>query len=269
MMEAAKKAPPMRHVAVFLFAATVVLLHPGTDRVLPHFMRGDALYDSSRDSLRLVDKKVLRAAGRPDQKCTLVACHTPRTPGVQPFWDYYRGRGHAVAMYKTEAVLHKGKKANSKWCDVAAVRDELRHSANRRVIFADIDTKVDVDEWCKLPDYEHAPIIMNSVFRGGVTVTSDYNVSGTMVQSNAFIVAAGRRGLRAMRRWEEEYYSRAYWDQGAIHRLENGVCGIPGWVACRSNPEQNRCHCLGFARKEDKHACVEKLFNGTVVRCKL
>lgn len=245
---------------VLCIVATTTVLHfvlSDNGLALPHPFRPD-------DYLVLEDVKVRRVQGLPNRTCSLVACHTPGTPGVAPFWDYYRRSGYDLAMYSAKSVLHKRRRTGPHWCCVAAVRDEMRARPGRRVLYVDIDTKLRPDEWCALPDA--APIMMNSLFRGEPEVTADFTMYGTGVQSNAFVVAAGARGLRALRRWERAHYRGAFWDQGALHLQEKGVCGVPGWIACTSNPEQNYCHCCTVPGR-DKQTCIEGLFNGTMPGC--
>lgn len=146
-------------------------------------------------------------------------------------------------MCEEEQVWYKGRHASSVWGCVAAAREELRQNPTTRVLYLDLDTVVRAKGWCDLPDYEHAPTVMNSVSRGSPIVTAHYTIHGTMVHANAFLVAASTRGLRALRRWEDSYYAGKLREQVAMHLVANGICGIPIWLASHANPQQDDCHC--------------------------
>lgn len=223
----------------------------------------------SEDTIQLVNPR--RRASSGNESCVVVGCYTPDTPGVESYWDYYSKSEYASALYAMEMVTHKGRRSSDKWCDVAAARDELRIRPNSKVIYVDIDTKIDVRAWCNLPNHEAGPIIINSLTRPPAKgpTTDLFTVEGTQLQSNVFRAAPGTNGLLALKRWEENFYSGPLSDQGALHRYEKGICGVPGWLACYNNPEQQTCHCFGSGNKPGKINCIAKLFNGTYHKCKM
>lgn len=134
----------------------------------------------------------------------------------------------------------------------------------------DVDTLVDARKWCNMKGLgPAAPIVSNSLYRKERARLKDYDVYGTMVQTNAMIAVPGDEGLRAMKRWEAGFHRRVYWDQGVIQELEGEICGVPGWVACHRNPHGQDCHCTGIPAKEKEEECIKNLFTGNRPQYKL
>lgn len=222
-----------------------------------------ASYRHPDEMLRLENVTFRRAKGE-SSMCRIVACASRSTPGIDTFFKYYSQSTFSVTVVQFSRVMTGRKSVRPNWCCVPAVIDELRRYPNARVLFLDIDTKVDPAEWCALP---RAPIVMNSLYREKALKLKDYTLFGTHVQSNAFITDSGNNGMSAMIRWERNFYVGTFQDQGAIHTHERGLCGIPGWISCYSNPIQQRCHCSSIRRKADKQRCIDKLFSGNHLKC--
>lgn len=252
--------------AVIVFTAIVVILQLHPERII-QYQKPTEVLSRRADDLVLINPERRTSSG--NETCIIVGCHTQNTPGVESYWKYYSRSAFAFSLYSIESVNYGKRHVPDTWCDVPATRDELRLSPKSRIIYVDIDTKIDVKVWCELPNHESAPLILNSLARATVTAAEDFIVAGTQVQANVFRVAPGNAGLWALRRWEDNFQAKTLQDQGAIHRFENRLCGVPGWVACFHNPEQQNCHCFGSGNWTKKDNCIDQLFKGTLRKCKL
>lgn len=206
--------------------------------------------------------------------CIIVGCHSADTPGAESYWRFYTTKTrYAVAFYGFHQVHYENRRTSDKWCDVPSTIKELNHNPSSRIIYVDVDTRIDSDVWCNLPDDPiSGPLVVNSLTRGYAKPGENngaFVVEGTRVQTNVFRVTSGKRGLEAMERWEQGFWNGPLSDQGAIHLKEEGLCGVAGWAMCYSNPEQQTCHCFGSGNLAGKIACIEKLFNGTHEKCRL
>lgn len=260
--------PSLGNFATAFFGAILLIvgLLVGTSfRVSPRLMKLPVLSD---DTIELVNPQRRTSSG--NDSCVIVGCYTPDTPGVDSYWNYYHKSRYAFTLYAIDMVTHKGRRASDKWCDVPSARNELRIRLNSKIIYVDVDTKIDVEAWCNLPNHEAGPLIVNSLTRGAANTVNDFFVvEGTQIQTNAFRAAPGKAGLLALKRWEDSFYRGPLSDQGALHRFERGLCGVPGWIACYNNPEQQNCHCFGSGNRPGKIDCIGRLFNGTWPKCKL
>lgn len=257
-----------RNIILAAFGLAVFVIGIITGGYLPPSTKLVKLPMLSEDTMELVNPRRRTAPG--NESCVVVGCHTPDTPGADSYWNYYRRTGYAFAFYAIDMVTHKGRRASDKWCDVPVARDELRLRPHSKIIYVDVDTKINVKAWCDLPQHDGGPLIINSLTRGMAnTATGFFVVEGTQIQTNAFRVAPGEAGLLALKKWEDNFYRGTLSDQGALHRFERGLCGVPGWIACYSNPEQQGCHCFGSGNRPGKVKCIADLFNGTLSRCKL
>lgn len=207
-----------------------------------------------------------------NNSCIIVSCYDKTAPGIGPFWDYYRTFGFTLKRIEFSEVLAGGQKAVPAWCRIPAVRETINEYPKSRVIYLDIDTKINPKVWCSLPDIkEYAPIVMNSLIRingNGFVLPGKFSVLGTQVQANAFIVTSGQHGMKAMEKWESAYDDIRLQDQGVIHLRERGLCGIPGWIQCYRNPNQNNCHCAAIKDRGQKENCIRTLFDGSKNNCK-
>lgn len=201
-----------------------------------------------------------------NKSCIITACQSRHAPGAEHFWNYYRRQSYTLHLYIFDTVTHAGKRAAPAWCRVPAAQTSARKNPNSRIIYADLDTKINVDTWCNLPYSSFAPIIMNSLARGR-TSNEHFAVHGSQVQANVFATMPGRAGFEGLLRWEAAYWNGPLHDQGAIHRLEHGLCGVPGWIACYRNPDQQRCHCFGGKPWKQKDDCIRDLFLGNYTPC--
>lgn len=203
---------------------------------------------------------------RGDDRCIILSCFDKQAQGSQLFLNYYRQFGYTVRQIQFQNISFAGKRAVPAWCRVPTVIDALSDYQNSRIIYIDIDTRINPDIWCNLPDIrEHAPIIMNSLYRRkALNVKGRYSVFGSQVQANVFIVTYGKIGIKAMKRWRSMFQVIRNHDQGVIHVQEKGLCGVPGWISCYRNPMQQSCHCAGLRGKEK---CIRKLFNKTKIGC--
>lgn len=218
------------------------------------------------DTIRMQGEVVRRTEA--NSTCTIVACFTKDTPGAKHFYNYYKKSGYTVITTETEKVTYKGEVTNPVWCRIPAVLNAKRENPEARVLYLDIDTKVSLGDWCNFGALgKDAPIIMNSFYRGRPYIFRDFTLNGTRVQANAFVVAAGDVGLAAMKRWEQAYWEGQYRDQGAVHLQEGGLCGVPGWIHCYSNPEQQKCHCTGVTDSKKKDQCINELYKGKKKDC--
>ena len=202
-----------------------------------------------------------------NSSCIILSCSTYQTIGLKEFWNYYSKMPYTVSMTLFEHISHEGEAINPVWCRIPSVLNALKRNRNSRVLYLDIDSKVDPIEWCNLPNSELAPIVMNSYTRGRIYAFKDYKLQGTQVQANSFIVRSGKDGIRAMERWKSQYYNGQYQEQGAIHMQEKGLCGVPGWIACYSNLNQQKCHCPAIKDRHLKAKCIRDLFSGKKKDC--
>lgn len=246
-----------------LFLAGLMLFHSVTSLPLPK--------EDTRIGMGAIymNKTSVRTSTG-NSSCIIVGCDSRKLPSSEHFWNFYSKSGYVTTFIQFDSLFHKETRGAPHWCRVPAVIRELNRVPNARVLYADIDTRVDFREWCDMEGLgENAPIIMNSVFRRTPFVQRDYTAYGSQVQSNAFVVEPGNTGINAMKRWEDSYYFGDYQDQGAIHLREHKLCGIPGWIHCYSNPGQQGCHCTGSSHGMDKDICLRKLFEGKLPVCDL
>lgn len=205
-----------------------------------------------------------------DSSCIIVGCDSRNLSDSDYWWDFYSKAGYVTTQIRFEKLLHNGEEGAPHWCRIPTVIRALQRKARSRVLYVDTDTRVDVNLWCKFESLgKNAPIIVNSAVRNALEVHKDYTVHGTQAQTNAFVASSGHIGMKAMRRWEKSYYSGDYQDQGAINKQEHGLCGVPGWMHCAANPQQQRCHCCGSSHGMPKDVCIKKLFEGTLEICDL
>lgn len=207
-----------------------------------------------------------------NSSCILVGCHSRATVGVEYFWDYYSKQGVSISLIAFDQVVFNKKSIHPTWCRIPAVYGELMKHPNAKVVYIDIDTLCDVNIWCNMPHLgEHAPIVMNSLHRSKQEPTKDFIVHGTRVQANLFVVAPGEAGRRAIKRWEDSFGEHSLRDQGSIHKEEGSLCGVPGWVYCHSNPQQQKCHCAGHFKGNSsaKSYCIKRLFSGEINACSI
>lgn len=223
--------------------------------------------DDLTNGLRMRGTHVRRLKG--DSKCTIVACHTPGAPGAREFWAHYSKSGFSMAAVEFDVVSRNEVPVAIPWCRIPSVIGELQRTPGTRVLYLDLDTKIDPKLWCELPVGQAAPIVMNSYRRTKEFKFEDYTLEGSRVQANVFLVTAGVDGVRAMRRWAYSYYDGQYQEQGAIHLREKGLCGVPGWIACYSNPHQQNCHCAAIKSLAAKVRCIASLYAGTKKGCPL
>jgi len=217
--------------------------------------------------IKMSDTKSETLAG--DDRCIIVSCYDKHAPGIGLFWDYYRTFGYTMKRVEFDKVLAGGQKTVQAWCRIPAVLETMKEYPNSRIMYLDIDTKVNPRVWCNLPDIkEHAPIIMNSFTRPkDKQIPGKYSMYGAQVQANAFIVTAGIEGRKAMEKWESAFDDRLLLhDQGVIHLREKGLCGVPGWIQCYRNPNQQKCHCAAIVGA-DKQKCIRALFKGKKEGC--
>lgn len=204
-----------------------------------------------------------------DDRCVIVSCHDKKVMGIGLYWDYYRSFGYTMRRVEFGKVLAGENKTVQSWCRIPAVLETIKDFPDSRILYLDIDTKVNPRVWCNLPDVkEHAPIIMNSYLREvDKLIPGKYSMYGSQVLSNAFIVTPGQHGREAMEKWESAFDDSLFLhDQGVIHLREKGLCGVPGWIHCYRNPNQQRCHCaaiIGAAKQQ----CIRKLFKGEKDDC--
>lgn len=240
--------------AISLLAVLITTFFYSYDISLRYLLKDVDLEDEITLSNESISKE------NANSSCVIVSCASHRINNMsEHFWNYYKGKGYSVRLFHFDMTRRGGYNISPLWCRIPALRATMKEMPTSRPIYIDIDTLVNVRVWCDLP---LAPIVMNSLHRHAALATMYTRwVSGSQVQSNAVAVMPGRGGLRALRRWEM-LYSRKTHDQGVIHAIENGMCGIPGWIHCYSNPEQQRCHCTG---SEDKNKCIEDLFSNNSV----
>lgn len=206
-----------------------------------------------------------------NSSCIIVACYSYGTPGAAYFWDYYSRQRYTLVMTAFDHVIQNNRRTAPNWCRLRAVQDVIIKYPSARVVYIDIDTLADVNLWCNMPHLnEHAPIIMTSLYRAKPYKAKRYTVYGTQIQSNLFVVHSGIVGLNAMKRWENVHGNFELKDQGAIHFQEGELCGIPGWIHCHRNAEQQNCHCTGrFRHNSGKELCIKSLFLGQRLNCHL
>lgn len=207
-----------------------------------------------------------------NSSCILVACYSYGTPGSTYFWEYYSRQGYTLVMTAFDYVIVNNRRTAANWCRICAIQNAMKKFPYARVVYIDIDTLADVKLWCNMPHLsEHAPIIMTSLYRETPYKTDKYMVYGTQIQSNLFVVHPGTVGLNAMKRWGNLYGKYKLEDQGAIHFQEGELCGIPGWIHCHRNTQQQNCHCSGSFRHNStaKEFCIKRLFLGQRLHCDL
>lgn len=224
----------------------------------------DFISDSG-DTFQFINPRVENFTGR-NSTCILIGCHSSETTYAQYFRDWYGNCGYDVVITVFDDIRLRDNSSQAvapHWCSLPASLQALRANPNSRVIYADLDTRIDIATWCDMPHIGvNSPIVMNSLYRQKSRKTQKFTVQGTMVQSNTYVVASGLVGIAALRRWEQGFDD--YWpffDQGAIHVAEKGLCGVPGWVSCYSNHLYQRCHCTGLPDKDAKIDCVRRLFS--------
>lgn len=227
-------------------------------------------FDGATDKFKFEGMSVQRV--KRNSSCILVGCASFGTPGMKYFWDFYSTFGYSVAVTTFTRLTHSDMKAHPAWCRLPAVHKELASNPNSKVIYMDVDTLANLNTWCNLPGLgEHAPMIMNSLHRAKPAGNEYFTVHGSQIQSNAFITAPGKFGQGAIDRWSHFYGSYGVLDQGSVHLHEKGLCGVPGWIHCYSNPYQQNCHCAGGFNhvKAEKAKCIQRLFNGSKLGCPL
>ena len=254
---------PKKRTKRLIRLAVLVLIQFYILKSLFRIFRPRFSYD--KHDMKLTDVTIRRATK--NSSCIILSCSTHDTIGIEDWWHYYNKFGYTVSMIQFEDIMLKDRKIHPVWCRIPMVMRELEKNIKSRVLYLDIDSKVDPGEWCNLPNTKFAPIVMNSYTRGKVYDFKDYSLSGTHVQANSFIVRSGKDGIRAMKRWRNQYYEGQYYEQGAIHLQEKGLCGVPGWIACYSNYHQQKCHCPAIKEKERKKKCVKDLFSGRKKDC--
>lgn len=225
------------------------------------------VFDESDREFELVDEEVQRVKG--NNTCTIVGCYTHNMTGWKHFQKFYSKSGYEFVTTAFGQAVRNGTTVVPAWCRIPIALREIRRNPKTRVVYVDVDTRLmDVHRWCNMPHLGvHAPIIMTSLFRRQSVHTSYFTISGTQVQANAFVVTPGPTGLQALLRWQRAFDVIPLHDQGVIHAQEDGLCGIPGWIHCYSNPKQQSCHCTGGRNKAAKEQCIEALFNGTRRHC--
>lgn len=219
-------------------------------------------------AITLQNNSVRTSAG--NNSCIIVGCDSRNSRAGMYWWNFYSKTEYVTTQIRFDGLLHKGKPVSPNWCRIPSVIHELERFPGSRVLYIDTDTRVNYTHWCNTSPRAlgpMAPIIMNSVYRKVKNLQPEYTVYGTQVQTNVFLAAPGDVGVKAMRRWEDLYHSRMYQDQGAIHILENGLCGVPGWIHCAANGQQQGCHCTGTSQGMKKVVCIRKLFEGKVYFC--
>ena len=207
-----------------------------------------------------------------NSSCHLVGCHSKGTVGASYYWDYYSKQGVSASIVEFDYLQFGKERIHPAWCRIPAVTAELMRSPASRVVYIDIDSLCNVKTWCHMPHLgDTTPIIMTSLHRPKPESTVHFTVHGTQVQTNIFTVSSGETGIRAMKRWEGLYGDYPLRDQGAIHKLEDQLCGVPGWIHCHSNPEQQKCHCAGRFKGNPigKDQCIRKLFMGELSGCSI
>lgn len=220
------------------------------------------------DSLHMQEKNVKIVTG--NSSCTIVSCFTKRTPGAKHFWKFYKNSGYTAIKTEFKRITHKGVEISPVWCRIPTVLKALRSNPAARVLYLDVDTRVDLHQWCNFGQLGiQSPIIMNSFFRKRTYTYKDFEVGGSQVQANAFVVTPGALGIAAVKRWEAAVWEGQLKDQGAIHKQEAGLCGVPGWISCYSNPEQQGCHCSGVQGWKEKDTCVRNVFRGRWTTCNI
>lgn len=201
-----------------------------------------------------------------NSSCIVVGCFSHGTVGVDFFWNYYSKKGYTLTLFSFSSIKVGNRHVHPTWCRIPAVMKEKARNPEARVLYIDIDTLADVDLWCNMPYLgEHTPIVMTSLFRLKPEPARKFTVHGTQVQANLFIVAPGRYGMNAMNRWDSSFGFHEMREQGSVH-IEEGrnFCGVPGWIQCYRNPEQQKCHCSTQFKGNltAKRSCIEKLFQG-------
>lgn len=201
--------------------------------------------------------------------CVIIGCHSRDTPGHDIFWKYYSQLGYTTILISFSALWMNERRIAPHWCRVGVAMREIARHPTSRVLYVDIDTRLsNIQKWCNMPYLGvHAPIIMTSLYRANAVRVKQFTVHGTQIQTNAFVVAPGEVGMNALRRWQQGYGHFPYADQGALHVQEQGLCGVPGWIHCYGNPEQQGCHCTGIRNSTLKEACIAKLFAGKLPSC--
>jgi len=216
--------------------------------------------------IEMTEAKTETLAG--NDKCVIVSCFDKHAPGIHESMEYYKSFGYTMRRVVFNKVLAGGKETVQPWCRIPAVIDASYDFPNSRILYLDLDTKVNPRVWCNLPDNrEHAPIIMNSFTRPvRKVIPNRYSMYGTQVQANAFIVTHGSLGRKAIRRWRDSFENVFLHDQGVIHMREQGLCGVPGWIHCYRNPNQQKCHCAAM-KGERKLKCIDDLYKGKKEGC--
>lgn len=216
---------------------------------------------------QMINETTHRVKG--NDTCTIVGCYTQNLTGWKHFQNFYSKSGYEFVTTTFEQVTKDGKKVVPTWCRIPIAQREIHRNPKTRVIYVDVDTRLmDVHRWCNMPHLGvYAPIIMTSLFRHQSVHTPYFTITGTRVQANAFVVTPGSTGLQALLRWQRAFAVIPLHDQGVIHAQEEGLCGVPGWIHCYSNPKQQSCHCTGGPNRVAKEQCIKELFNGTRRHC--
>ena len=245
----------IQFVSVFICCSSISFLF-----VFKHvslFMRGSVAKTSKFSFEKASYRRHIQ-----NSSCILVGCHSYGTVGADFFWNYYSKKGYSTTLISFQSVRYNNKAVNPTWCRIPAAMQEKVINPLANVVYIDIDTLSDVTVWCNMPHLgKNAPIVMTSLFRAKAERTNDFTVHGTQVQANLFVVTSGNDGLDALEKWENSFGGHALRDQGAIHLKEQGLCGIPGWIHCYRNPEQQKCHCSTQfgGNKTAKSECIQKI----------